>query len=237
MDVAMEHAIERSRSAKMSFSVWPTWEDCKDYHMLPEVLILDSSFNPPTKAHEAMITIAHATIASSEFVRTASTLSCEPAVTRNLPIILMLSINNADKGEIKEAAHKRLSMIHRLAVGLHKTIQVGDIIVACTTEARFVDKALAFQSVFPRTSLRFIVGYDTLIRLFDPKYYAGTVSAALTPLFDPMMGNASLIVFDRLKGKGDRSELDEFLSERETKFLVDEGKIRVIEAPEKSQEV
>ena len=51
------------------------------------------------------------------------------------------------------------------------------------SHGRFVDKAEAIRPHYPAgTRLAFIVGFDTLVRLFDPKYYADR-DASLSALF------------------------------------------------------
>lgn len=45
--------------------------------------------------------------------------------------------------------------------------------------ARFLDKATVLRKAYPEAGeIVFLIGFDTLVRLFDPKYYGG----ALTPL-------------------------------------------------------
>jgi nicotinamide-nucleotide adenylyltransferase len=55
--------------------------------------------------------------------------------------------------------------------------------VAACSQGRFVDKCQAIRPHYPTgTRLTFVVGFDTLIRLFDPRYYADR-DASLSALF------------------------------------------------------
>jgi nicotinamide-nucleotide adenylyltransferase len=123
------------------------------------LLILDSSFNPPTHAHLNLLRKASEAYSPGYF--NAS--------------LLLFSINNADKKLTGASVVQRVQMMELVS---------GDMAaVGCTTYGRFVDKATAIRSQFPGTELYFIVGYDTMVRLLDPKYYETTVQEALQPFF------------------------------------------------------
>ncbi len=109
--------------------------------------VLDASFNPMTLAHQQMIKAA----------REASNLS---------EILLMLSRTNVDKEVFGADLGHRLSMLIAFAEDW------DDVSVAGCSHARFVDKTTALLGLLPTdTEISFILGYDTLRRLFDPKYY------------------------------------------------------------------
>lgn len=147
------------------------------------VAVLDSSFNPPTRAHLALALSSGADVQS---------------------IILLLSVRNADKqlksGDATYA--QRLHMMGLLAKGMssilldHTTTSyianrtpsyVTSIAVAAIDEPTFVGKSTRLLNYLSQTPssivppshqsgavavrLVFIMGWDTLIRFFNPKYY------------------------------------------------------------------
>jgi nicotinic acid mononucleotide adenylyltransferase len=109
--------------------------------------ILDASFNPPTRAHEALAADARKALGLDE-------------------VLLMLSRANVDKAITGASLGQRLEMMLRWADSAD-AMSVG----GCS-HARFVDKAFALRPHYPpETDLTFILGFDTLERLFDPRYY------------------------------------------------------------------
>ncbi|KAK0204929.1 Nucleotidylyl transferase [Desarmillaria ectypa] len=107
-----------------------------------KVLILDSSFNPPTLAHLALALCGNDYDAR----------------------ILMLSTTNADKklapGDATLA--QRQSMMALL--GLPITV---------IDEPTFVGKARRLHSEMPSATWDFVMGWDTVERVFAEKYYTG----------------------------------------------------------------
>jgi nicotinic acid mononucleotide adenylyltransferase len=112
-----------------------------------KVGILDASFNPMTLAHEALINTAKEDCNLDE-------------------MLLLLSRTNVDKNPIETDLGQRLALLV-LYAGQHEDLSVG-----ICSHARFVDKIIGLTPCYPPgTQFYFIVGYDTLVRLFDPKYY------------------------------------------------------------------
>lgn len=120
--------------------------------------VLSASFNPPTRAHLRMVELAAATFGLDE-------------------VLLLLAKTNVDKAVYGAALEARMAMLEALAVpGTPYSL-------ALVNRARFVDKLKALRPHYPRgTELRFVVGYDTLVRLFDRKYYSD-MEAELEPMF------------------------------------------------------
>lgn len=83
---------------------------------------------------------------------------------------------NVDKNITGAPLHERLMMLHRLVAGRERFSMV------VTSHGRFLDKTRALRRLFPAAELFFIVGFDTLVRVFDPKYYANR-DAELAELF------------------------------------------------------
>lgn len=109
--------------------------------------ILDASFNPMTLAHERMIEKAKGLMDFDE-------------------VLLLLSSANVDKDVFGADLGQRLAMLLSYAE-LADALSVG----GCS-HARFVDKCEALAPLYhPDTRLTFLIGSDTLVRLFDPKYY------------------------------------------------------------------
>jgi nicotinamide-nucleotide adenylyltransferase len=127
--------------------------------------ILDSSFNPPTKAH---------------LVLALSSLS-----TRNhSTVLLLLAIQNADKTAKPASFEHRLEMMELLAWRIEKTGS-ANALVALSKHPRFVDKAEEVAVAFPSVNeIVWLVGYDTLIRILDRKYYPGTLEESLKAFWE-----------------------------------------------------
>lgn len=112
-----------------------------------KVAALPASFNPLTNAHVELLEAAEARIELSEF-------------------LLILDKKTIDK-ELYGASHEdRLFMLGLFAQRRRK------ISILFSSHGLFLDKAVALRRIYPEgTDIYFIVGYDTLARLFDPRYY------------------------------------------------------------------
>ena len=109
--------------------------------------VFSSSFNPPTTAHVMMVEKAKGTYALDE-------------------VLLLLSKRNVDKPLFGALLEDRLSMVIRFAVH-YPTLSVGAV-----THALLLDQTEALHSWYPHgTEVFWIVGFDTFLRVFDPKYY------------------------------------------------------------------
>ncbi|KAK4159701.1 hypothetical protein QBC43DRAFT_326666 [Cladorrhinum sp. PSN259] len=174
------------------------------------LVVLDSSFNPPTHAHGIMA---------------RSAVFDLPGTPR---ILLVLSVNNADKAPKPASFEQRLSMMWSFARDVQVLLSVGQrggeigvdgisVDIALSTLPYFHAKSQAIaeddfyqgglsgewsgrlrerprlqntadQDQEPPTKQVILVGYDTVIRLFDLKYYqteeGNGIQRALGPLFD-----------------------------------------------------
>eukprot|EP00002_Diphylleia_rotans_P015418 TRINITY_DN2993_c0_g1_i4.p1 TRINITY_DN2993_c0_g1~~TRINITY_DN2993_c0_g1_i4.p1 ORF type:complete len:207 (+),score=29.42 TRINITY_DN2993_c0_g1_i4:53-673(+) len=116
-----------------------------------EIVVFASSFNPPTLSHREMCVSA-----------------CrEERIGR---VLLLLATNNADKGAGAMASETRLEMLVAFAEEQNRSTDLGWSVAACNSGI-FVDKVTALRKHFPISKLIFLVGYDTLIRIFNPSYY------------------------------------------------------------------
>ncbi|KAL2018985.1 hypothetical protein VTK56DRAFT_10210 [Thermocarpiscus australiensis] len=162
----------------------------------PTLIVLDSSFNPPTRAHLRMARCAIRDLADKKGQRPST-----------LRLLLLLSVNNADKEAKPAAFDKRLALMWAFARDLRHDLQSErePASVEERDEAPIVDLGLSTLPYFHDKSAAiaessfytgegegegegdsadcpmeqvFLVGYDTLIRIFNPKYYGPPESTA-----------------------------------------------------------
>ncbi|GMM38915.1 nicotinamide-nucleotide adenylyltransferase [Saccharomycopsis crataegensis] len=168
-----------SHLAAKSLAISNTSDDYNKHN----VLFLDSSFNPPHKGHISIIENA---------INHYQKKVCSGSPNLNT-IVLSLSVNNADKIHPKpESFDKRLQMIDLLSKDLYKINGENVSVLICLTKlAKFTDKyeelkkylslpdsgddivvkSLKKLQEADRLNLAFLLGFDTLIRIFDSKYY------------------------------------------------------------------
>ena len=109
--------------------------------------IFSGSFNPLTLAHTRMV---EDTIAKYELDE----------------LLLLLAKANVDKSVFGLPLAARLLTVKKY-VESRQAFSAG-----VSSHGRYIDKIVALKSIFPPdTECYFIVGYDTLVRIFDPKYY------------------------------------------------------------------
>lgn len=163
------------------------------------LIVLDSSFNPPTRAHMRM---ADSTIRS---------LTKE--TDNDARLLLLLAVKNADKAPKPASFAHRLAMMWACAVDLQadqtqeNEARNVPIDVGLTTHPFFHDKsteiaASAFYGGSPPGEQGpeqvFLAGYDTLIRIFNPKYFTAPSpdpASEMTPMqaaLDPFFARARL---------------------------------------------
>lgn len=118
------------------------------------LLVLDSSFNPPHWGHYTLIKKA------LEFYH-----------GKSAQVLLLLSVNNADKAPKPAAFDKRMEMMCLIAAMLHK--ESVSISVGITVFGKYVDKNTALRDYYyPHGNIAYLMGFDTIVRIFDPKYYS-----------------------------------------------------------------
>ncbi|ODV77986.1 Nucleotidylyl transferase [Suhomyces tanzawaensis NRRL Y-17324] len=164
------------------------------------IFILDSSFNPPHLGHYALI---------------KESLSGKYFTHDEKPdervILLLLSVNNADKQHAPESFENRLEMMYLMAQDLSKKYpQTHNISIGLTKHAKFVDKSVSILRSLDVSAIRltFLVGYDTLIRIFNPKYYLpDKISSSL----EDFMTSTDLFCLTRNDGELHHSEQSSYL--------------------------
>lgn len=120
--------------------------------------IFSGSFNPLTVAHIKMVEEARERFQLDE-------------------LLLLLAKANVDKDVFGWPLAGRILTLKRYAEK-HNNVSVG-----ISSHGRYIDKIEALKTLYPvETAYHFIVGYDTLVRIVDPKYYTD-VQTELQHLF------------------------------------------------------
>jgi nicotinamide-nucleotide adenylyltransferase len=150
--------------------------------------ILDSSFNPPS--------IAHLTLATSALRQHA------PSEKAPFRLLLLFSTHNADKAPSPASFVQRIALMtvfaedlsrHLKSAGPPEDSDLADISIdiGLTKEPYYSDKSAAIKATTPPVYSSdpihiHLVGYDTLIRFCNPRYYPkhDPPLSALAPFFN-----------------------------------------------------
>ena len=146
--------------------------------------ILDSSFNPPSRAHLSLATSA----------------LTEGADERPHRLLLLFSTHNADKAPSPASFAQRIALMTVFAedisrvlkadAGVPSVVQDVAIDIGLTKEPYYTDKSIAITTTTPPAYPTapphiHLIGYDTLTRFCNAKYYtASPPLSALAPFFD-----------------------------------------------------
>lgn len=125
--------------------------------LIGPVAVLPSAFNPPTRAHLHLLALS------------AELLSATPAA--------LLTTRNVAKGLTGASHAQRIEML------LTAKAAVPTLAVLAANQARIVDQAAVLRESYPAASFAFVLGHDTLVRLFEPSYY-GDMAAELASFFE-----------------------------------------------------
>ncbi|KIX05060.1 uncharacterized protein Z518_05932 [Rhinocladiella mackenziei CBS 650.93] len=150
--------------------------------------VLDSSFNPPSKAHLSLVQTALES--SSQNAISSSGRNSRQVQSQNPRVLFLLATINADKTPEPADFEDRLVMMTLMAEQLRSNFSSNDppaaappvIDIGVTKEPYFIDKARSIDesNIYntPSESGRrevieqiHLTGFDTLIRIFTPKYY------------------------------------------------------------------
>ncbi len=154
--------------------------------------VFSGSFNPPTVAHVRMCEHAQRQLGLHE-------------------ILLLLAIVNVDKTQFDFSLQERVEMMLTVAQ------ERSDWSVALCSHGRFVEKAKAVAEAYPKgIEVWFIVGHDTLVRIFEPRFYS---DMPMNQALEHFFGLAHLAVFPR--GSADEGAIREFLSRDEVRPFAD----------------
>ncbi|OHF02347.1 cytidylyltransferase [Colletotrichum orchidophilum] len=217
------------------------------------LVVLDSSFNPPTLAHLRMAVSAIRGLQGRRGKESAAGAS-EAGAARGpggpVRLLLLLAVNNADKKPKPAAFSVRLGLMYAFAADLRDELRrtdaatslredsVGipqevaekveiDVDFGLTAMPYFHDKSQAISDAKfyaqedgeeGEPEQVYLAGYDTLIRIFNPKYYnapsASTgsdegpeVVAPIRRALDPFLGRSKLRITMRTDDEwGDEGE-------------------------------
>ncbi len=122
-----------------------------------DVAFLPAAFNPPTLAHLRLLE------------RAAATVEALPAA--------LLTTRNVDKHITGAPLHARIEMLLAARRDGHP------VAVLAANVARIIEQTLALEAAYPAARCTPVVGFDTLVRLFDPRYYT-SLTAELDPFFE-----------------------------------------------------
>ena len=147
------------------------------------IAVLSGSFNPFTCGHEALVTAAQREGVGA--------------------VLLVLPVRAIDKEDVARAV-----LVDRALVLLQWTARHGGAGVALVNRGLYLDQATLLTAQYPSSAITFLVGYDKVEQIFDPRYYTDR-DAALEALF----GLATLRVAPR-QGRG-KDALDALLQREE----------------------
>lgn len=215
-----ESALHSFTSSPAKFRVVRTVNDTPTQ---PQTLyILDSSFNPPS--------LAHFTLATSALKNSA------PSEQRPHRLLLLFSTHNADKAPSPASFVQRIALMTALAEDLSQSLKKGtsssnadvaniSIDIGLTKEPYYSDKSAAIAQATPSFYASnpkhvHLVGYDTLIRFCNPKYYPkhDPPLSALEPFF---AAGHKLRVTQRPADANDESSREFGSTQEQLKYLQD----------------
>lgn len=190
---------------------------------MPHIAVFDSSFNPPTVAHEA--------IASSDFpAHPASTPSVPDTANPYTSRLLLFSLRNVDKTAKATDASllQRLEMMTLLAQRVERNTGQG-VGIGLLNEPTFAGKAdivrdwLQKEKEVDNVQLSFLVGTDTLIRCFEPKYYPKGMKETM----DPFLAKDCIVSAQRGEDDTSRGVEEGILGQEEVRNWVNGGRVRL----------
>ncbi len=216
-----------------SSPTWPISPSKPDHNKLTRIAILDSSFNPPTKFHFQLLVRS---VTNIIFQNNKPIIIQAPEIKEQQfeffdSCLLIYATKNADKIlSSPDTSHvDRLLMMETLASHIQSTVPsdthytaLKNLAVGVVTHPRFIDKAHGIISSLLSSSnssfgssdntsqhfsLYFIMGYDTVIRFFNPQYYTN-MQEELTPFFE----NSNIICVNR-EGYDEEAEEQFYQSE------------------------
>ncbi|QIW97908.1 hypothetical protein AMS68_003426 [Peltaster fructicola] len=199
--------------ASVDFTLQPT--TTVNVEEVPRTLfVLDSSFNPPSIAHQSLVETA---------------LHASEAYAKPHRLLLLFSTMNADKAPSAASFDQRLTMMAIFASDLLGKLKqdgasVVPIDIGVTTAPYYTDKSIAIEQKGPYGQSKHVhlIGYDTLTRVFAAKYYSkfNPPFSALDPYFNSGHEFRATLRPDE---DGNVDEQKDFLSKLECGALEDDG--------------
>ncbi|BGP22249.1 hypothetical protein JCM10295v2_001128 [Rhodotorula toruloides] len=215
-----------------SHARWPLPPDAEELRNSPltrplRISVLDSSFNPPTAAHLALAQYG------------ANGFDAH---------LLALSVGNSDKGTIEQdVTALRLEMMRQLGLDLLRRSGgeggLSNVAVVLLQAPTFVRKAEILREELDRLAraqaemaeasvrLTFLVGWDTLNRVFAPRYYPPPGPDLRTSMSMFNHDDSSLACARR--GDVSRDEEGAFLASDEVREWVERGMVQIFDVEER----
>ena len=173
--------------------------------------VLDGSFNPPTKAHHR--------------IATSALLEDHGSAPKRL--LLLLATQNADKARMPASLEDRLVMMTLFAHELLYDVQQAApplIDIGLVKQPYFHDKAAAVDEsdVYLGSPQQIhLIGFDTLIRIFNTKYYPPDYRLRV---LEPFLSKHRLRATYRTDDEwGSRQEQDRYIQDIADGKRADEG--------------
>lgn len=157
---------DASKRLRVVYSTRPDWDALSGER---HYAVLDASFNPPTRAHLALASMPRSATDSKALYDAH---------------ILIFSVRNADKGRGRPgdaSPLQRLEMIELLAKQLEKDLPKPNVAVALVDEPLVFAKSTLIHETLAKDAplhLHYLMGSDTITRVFQPKYYASEAHLA-----------------------------------------------------------
>jgi nicotinamide-nucleotide adenylyltransferase len=159
-----------------------------------KLVVFPSSFNPLTEAH-------------IEIIEEAREYKLDE-------LLLLLDKSNIDKEVFAASLEDRLLML------LPYFESDEGISIALSSHGLFLDKVRALVKIYPATTeIVFLVGYDTMVRILDKRYYRDREAA-----LDELFGSSRFLVAGR-GDKGEEAIFELFHKEENRRFR---HKVRVV---------
>lgn len=155
------------------------------------VSVVDSSFNPPSRAHLHIAT---------------SALQADPTTTESKRLLLLLATQNADKAPKPASFEDRLVMMTILAREIERQVPRVAVDVGVTKEPYFHAKAAVVDQsgYYGQATQVYGVGFDSLLRIFDRKYYGDKGFETLRPFLGRHKVRATLRLDDKWGGDAEQ---------------------------------
>ncbi|KAJ3179048.1 hypothetical protein HDU85_005003 [Gaertneriomyces sp. JEL0708] len=178
------------------------------------VAVLAASFNPPTIAHSTLLEEALKVQPLEEDKVTSDAQEEDADGLAYDASLLIFAMNNPDKPLTGATVGDRVQMMDALAetVARSAAVPLVAVGVGVTDGGIFFDKARILRSFFTlrgmsNVFLYFIMGYDTVTRFFDPKYYKDDMVQEMGQFF----GHSRIICASRGGTENGHDPLQEWL--------------------------
>lgn len=216
----LQSALRAFQSSSRTFQLLKTTSKPTPPRKCTTLVVLDSSFNPPTIAHR------HMAMTALHDLQNQRGLSTSTNDNAGIRLLLLLAVNNADKPPKPASFEHRLLLMEHFAADIQREwreihtedkrssgVVVPPVDIGLTKHPYFHDKSAAiaeanteyaFEPVDAGSEQIFLAGYDTLIRIFNPKYYTEAADGVATPIqaaLDPFLARARLRITMRTDGE------------------------------------